>query len=126
RAEHADTAKSGHYPHVTIPPLPRKSRVEGRMIRWLTTTCACLALLFAAGARAQTVQVSGTVVDEAGLGIPGAAVQLASASRRELTTSGQNGAYTFSNVIQGSYQVAILVGFAPAHLRRHSEAHGRL
>jgi iron complex outermembrane receptor protein len=85
------------------------------MIRWLATTCACVALLFASGARAQTVQVSGTVVDEAGLGIPGATVQLASTSRRELTTSGQNGAYTFSNVIQGSYQVtATLVGFAPA------------
>ena len=75
------------------------------MIRWLTVACVCTALLCAAGARAQTAQVSGTVVDEAGLGVPGATVQLAGASRRELTISGQNGTYTFSNVAPGSYQL---------------------
>src|SRR6476646_6894571 len=93
----------------------RHSHLEGRMIRWLTATCVCMVLSFGAAAHAQSEQVSGTVVDGAGLGIPGATVQLASASRRELATSGQNGAYTFSNVTPGKYQlIATLVGFAPA------------
>ena len=74
-----------------------------------------MVLSFAAAAHAQTTQVSGTVVDEAGLGVPGASVQLVGASRRDLATSGQNGAYTFSNVAPGNYQLtATLVGFAPA------------
>ena len=85
------------------------------MIRWLTAACVCVVLSFGAAAHAQTAQVSGTVVDDSGLGVPGATVQLASASKRDITTSGQNGAYTFSNVAPGSYQVtATLVGFAPA------------
>src|SRR3954470_11950237 len=85
------------------------------MIRALTAACVTLVLLFAAVARAQTAQVSGTVVDEGGLGVPGATVQLASASRRDLATSGQNGAYTFSRIPPGNYQIsATLVGFAPA------------
>jgi hypothetical protein len=72
-------------------------------------------LSLGAVARAQTGQVSGTVVDEAGLGVPGATVQLSSPSRREFATSAQNGTYTFVNVSPGSYQVtATLVGFAPA------------
>ena len=84
------------------------------MIRWMTAACVCAVLSFAAVARAQTAQVSGTVVDEAGLGVPGATVQVASASRREFATSGQNGGYTFSNVAPGNYQLtATLVGFAP-------------
>jgi outer membrane receptor protein involved in Fe transport len=85
------------------------------MIRSLTAACVCMVLSFAAAAHAQTTQVSGTVVDEAGLGVPGASVQLVGASRRDLATSGQNGAYTFSNVAPGNYQLtATLVGFAPA------------
>jgi iron complex outermembrane receptor protein len=85
------------------------------MIRWVTAACTCIVLSLGAVARAQTGQVSGTVVDEAGLGIPGATVLLSSASRRELTTSGQNGTYAFLNVDPGSYQLtATLVGFAPA------------
>ena len=85
------------------------------MLRWLTAACACVVLAVATSARAQTVQVSGTVVDEAGLGVPGATVQLASASRRDIATSGQNGAYAFSNIPPGNYRVtATLVGFGPA------------
>jgi len=85
------------------------------MIRGLTAACVTLVLSFAAVARAQTAQVSGNVVDEGGLGVPGATVQLASSSRRDLATSGQNGAYTFSNIPPGNYQItATLVGFAPA------------
>ena len=85
------------------------------MIRWLTAACVCVVLSFGAAAHGQTAQVSGNVVDEAGLGVPGATVQLASTSRRELATSGQNGTYTFSNVVPGNYQLtATLVGFASA------------
>ncbi|HET9833319.1 MAG TPA: TonB-dependent receptor, partial [Vicinamibacterales bacterium] len=93
----------------------RNPPVEGRMIRWLIATCVCMVLSFAAAAHAQTALVSGTVVDEAGLGVPGATVQLASASRRDIVTSGQNGAYTFANITPGNYLLtATLVGFAPA------------
>ncbi len=85
------------------------------MMRWLIAACVCVALSFAGSAVAQTAQVSGTVVDETGLGVPGAIVQLTSATRRDIATSGQSGAYTFSNVPPGTYQLtATLVGFAPA------------
>jgi protocatechuate 3,4-dioxygenase beta subunit len=93
------------------------------MIRWLTAACVCVVLSFAAAAHAQTARVSGTVVDDSGLGVPGATVQLASASRRELATSGQNGTYTFSNIAPGNYQLtATLVGFAPAAVVASGEA----
>jgi len=83
------------------------------MVRWLTA--ACLVLSFAASARAQTAQVTGTVVDESGAGVPGATVSLAGRSNRELATSGQAGTYQFANVAPGTYQLtATIVGFAPA------------
>ena len=83
------------------------------MARWLAI--ACLVLACAVSARAQTAQVSGTVVDESGAGVPGATVQLAGASSRDFTTSGPGGAYQFSNIAVGTYEVtATLVGFAPA------------
>ena len=83
------------------------------MVRWLAV--ACLVLSGAVPARAQTVQVSGTVVDETGAGVPGATVQLAGPSSREFATSGQGGAYQFSSVAPGTYQLtATIVGFATA------------
>lgn len=82
------------------------------MLRWLAA--ACLVLFVAASAQAQTADVTGTVVDEQGAGVPGATVQLSGTSKRDFTTSGPDGAYRFSNVAVGSYDVsATLVGFAP-------------
>jgi outer membrane receptor protein involved in Fe transport len=82
------------------------------MIRWLATVC--LILTFSASARAQNAAISGTVVDESGAGVPGATVQL-TGPRRDLTTSGQGGAYRFSGLAGGTYQLTVtLVGFSRA------------
>ncbi len=82
------------------------------MIRWVAAVL--LVMSFAGSARAQGAQVSGTVVDESGAGVPGATVQLAGGSAREFATSGPGGVYTFSNTAPGAYSVtATLVGFAP-------------
>src|SRR3954452_9320449 len=76
---------------------------------------ACLLLSFTAYAFAQAVQVSGSVVDESGAGVPGASVQLTGPSTRQFATSGQGGAYQFSNIAPGTYQLtATVVGFAQA------------
>jgi len=48
------------------------------MARWLTIVCVIL--LYAVPTRAQTGQVTGTVMDPAGLGVPGATVQIAGAA----------------------------------------------
>jgi outer membrane receptor protein involved in Fe transport len=83
------------------------------MMRWLTIICVIL--MYAAPANAQTGQVTGAVVDPAGLGVPGATVQIAGAAGRELTTSGQTGSYRFSGLRSGTYRVtATLVGFSQA------------
>ena len=83
------------------------------MLRWFAAVC--LVLSVAASARAQTAQVTGTVVDEQGAGVPGATVQLTGPSGRSLTTTTTGGAYTFLNVAAGTYGVtATIVGFAPA------------
>jgi iron complex outermembrane receptor protein len=83
------------------------------MIRW--SVAGCLVLFFAVPAFAQSAQVAGTVVDETGAGVPGASVQLAGPSHRALTTSDVSGAYTFSNVAPGTYDLtATIVGFATA------------
>src|SRR5436190_9038121 len=87
--------------------------MEDRMIRVLAA--ACLVLSLAVSARAQTAEVTGTVVDEQGAGVPGATVQLSGTSKRDFTTAGPGGAYRFSNVAVGTYDLtATLVGFAPA------------
>jgi outer membrane receptor protein involved in Fe transport len=63
--------------------------------------------------RAQNVAVSGTVVDETGGGVPGATVELTGAGRRELTTTGQGGAFRITGVASGSYQLRVsLIGFS--------------
>src|SRR5712671_1999699 len=77
----------------------------GSMSRWWAT--AFLVLTLSAPARAQTAQVSGTVVDATGAGVPGAAVSLVGATSRQFTTSGAAGAYTFSNVASGKYTVTV-------------------
>ena len=77
------------------------------MIRWLAT--ACLILTFSVSVRAQNAAISGTVVDESGAGVPGATVQL-TGPRRELTTSGQGGAYRFSGLASGTYQLTVSLG----------------
>jgi len=83
------------------------------MARWLTIVCVIL--LYAVPTRAQTGQVTGTVVDPAGLGVPGATVQIAGAAGRDLTTSSQTGSYRFAGLKAGTYRVtATLVGFAQA------------
>ena len=64
------------------------------MIRWIAA--ACLVLTCSTVVRAQTAGISGTVVDETGGGVPGATVQLTGPSGRQLTTSGQSGAYRFA------------------------------
>jgi iron complex outermembrane receptor protein len=83
------------------------------MIRWLAA--ACLVLMFAAPVRGQTFGISGTIVDESGGGVPGATVQLTGPGGRQLTTSGQGGAYRFSGLASGTYQLTVsLVGFSQA------------
>src|SRR5712691_4607284 len=83
------------------------------MIRWFAA--ACLVLTFSAAARGQAVGISGIVVDESGAGVPGATVQLTGPAGRALTTSGQGGAYRFSGLASGTYQLTVsLVGFSRA------------
>jgi outer membrane receptor protein involved in Fe transport len=83
------------------------------MTRWLTIVC--VVLLYAVSAKAQSGQVTGTVVDPAGLGVPGATVQIAGAAGRDLTTSGTTGSYRFAGLKAGTYRVtASLVGFSQA------------
>ena len=83
------------------------------MARWFAAVCLVVAA--AVSAHAQTARVTGTVVDEQGAGVPGATVQLAGPSGRALSTTTTGGAYEFSNVAAGTYEVtATIVGFAPA------------
>ncbi len=83
------------------------------MLRSLAAVC--LVLFVAASARAQGAQITGTVVDEQGAGVPGASVQLSGKSSRAITTSATGGTYTFSNVAPGTYELtATVVGFATA------------
>src|SRR3954447_9736697 len=68
----------------------------------------------AARVSAQTATVTGTVVDQANLAVPGATVTLAGAAS-STTTSDPRGEYSFRDVPSGTYRVsATLVGFAPA------------
>jgi outer membrane receptor protein involved in Fe transport len=83
------------------------------MTRWLTIVCVIL--MYVVPAKAQTGQVSGTIVDQAGLAVPGATVQIAGAAGRDLTTSNQTGSYRFTGLKAGTYRVtATLVGFSQA------------
>lgn len=78
-------------------------------------SAALMLSMLSAAVSAQPADVSGTIVDETGGGVPGATVQLIGAGPRLTTTSGPEGAYRFTNVASGTYQVtASLPGFAQA------------
>src|SRR5581483_9428770 len=83
------------------------------MQRVVVALVAIVAL--AARASAQTATVSGTVVDQANLAVPGATVTLSGSPATATTTSDARGEYSFKEVPTGTYRVtASLVGFAPA------------
>jgi iron complex outermembrane receptor protein len=76
-----------------------------------------LALLCAltAPAAAQTATVSGTITDQSGAAVPGATVTIAGPGGAASTTSGSRGEYSFPNLANGTYRVAVtLPGFADA------------
>jgi iron complex outermembrane receptor protein len=77
---------------------------------------ALVAICALAGpASAQTATVTGTVVDQASLAVPGATVTLTGSAANATTTSDARGEYSFRDVPAGNYRVAAtLVGFAPA------------
>jgi iron complex outermembrane receptor protein len=71
--------------------------------------------LLGATAFAQTGSVGGTVVDQTGGVVPGAIVMLTGQSRRQSTTTGAMGQYSFGTVSAGIYEIDVLMpGFAPA------------
>jgi len=75
---------------------------------------ALLAVSVAAPALAQQATVTGVVTDPLGARVPNAAVTLTGGSQSKETKSGNDGAYSFTNVAPGLYQVvATLSGFQP-------------
>jgi outer membrane receptor protein involved in Fe transport len=75
----------------------------------------CLLLLLPTYVFAQSVTVSGAVVDTSGGVVPGATVVLTGPGGSQTTVSGAEGEYSFRNVAAGTYQVTVtLAGFAPA------------
>jgi outer membrane receptor protein involved in Fe transport len=75
----------------------------------------CLLLSFPTYVFAQSVTVSGAVVDSSGAVVPGATVVLAGPGGSQTTVSGAEGEYSFRNVAAGTYRVTVtLAGFAPA------------
>lgn len=93
-------ALAAHIPAGAAPPL----------------AAAIAAMLILAGpAWAQTVTVSGTVLDQSGAFVSGATVQIAGAGTRASAISGPRGEYSFKNVSEGTYQITVtLDGFSPA------------
>ena len=73
-----------------------------------------LLLMLAAPVAAQTASVSGTITDQSGGAVPGATVTLTGPGGTASTTSGARGEYSFANLANGTYRVAVtLSGFAP-------------
>ena len=73
-----------------------------------------LVLALAAPVAAQTATVSGTITDQSGGAVPGATVTLTGPGGTASTTSGPRGEYSFANLANGTYRVAVtLSGFAP-------------
>jgi outer membrane receptor protein involved in Fe transport len=73
-----------------------------------------LFLVLSAPVYAQTGIISGSVTDESGGVVPGAAVTL-TGPRSQTTTTGPTGEYRFANLPAGTYQISVLLsGFAPA------------
>jgi outer membrane receptor for ferrienterochelin and colicins len=63
---------------------------------------------------AQSVIVTGTVVDETGGRVPGAAVTMIGANGRAFGTTDSNGEYRFTDIEPGDYEISVMVmGFAP-------------
>ncbi len=82
------------------------------MLRSLYTLA--LLLILAAPVAAQTASVSGTVTDQSGGAVPGATVTLTGPGGTASTTSGARGEYSFANLANGTYRIAVtLSGFAP-------------
>src|SRR5690349_5352851 len=74
-----------------------------------------IALTATLGAQATGSQVTGTVLDEQGAAIPGAAVTLHGSDATFHFTTAPDGGYRFVNIEPGTYRVsAELAGFAPA------------
>lgn len=74
-----------------------------------------LFIAFAVAVSAQTVSVSGTVTDEAGLVVPGATITLTGGAVHQTTTSSSRGEYTFAGVPAGTYEITVaLPGFTTA------------
>jgi outer membrane receptor for ferrienterochelin and colicin len=77
----------------------------------------CLLLLLPTYVFAQSVTVSGAVVDTSGGVVPGATVVLTGPGGSQTTVSGAEGEYSFRNVAAGTYQVTVtLAGFASANV----------
>jgi outer membrane receptor protein involved in Fe transport len=75
---------------------------------------ACLVLLSAVPASAQSGAVAGTVADQSGALIPGATVTLSGPDGRHSVTTSATGDYRFLEVAPGTYEVSVLMpGFAP-------------
>src|SRR5262245_5845281 len=72
-----------------------------------------LLLALTVPAAAQTASVSGTVLDQSGGVVPGAAVVLTGQGARISTVSGSRGEYGFTGVAPGTYQITVtLLGFS--------------
>jgi outer membrane receptor protein involved in Fe transport len=72
-----------------------------------------LACVHAAPASAQTASVSGTVIDQSGAAVPGAAVTLTGGLDATTATTGAAGDFIFRNVAAGTYRITVaLAGFA--------------
>ena len=78
-----------------------------------TLLALAAACAIALPASAQTATVTGTVIDQSNLAVPGATIALSGSSANATTTSGARGEYTFRNVPNGTYKLTVtLVGFA--------------
>src|SRR5436305_10740356 len=88
------------------------------MRRWLCALVTVIATsTFVAPAAAQPVR--GVVVDQTGLPLPGATVQLRDGSTVTATvTSGPDGTFTFEAALAGTTIVAALDGFETTSVRR--------
>ena len=81
--------------------------------RWFAVVVMSAALLGASGAAAQELygSVVGSVQDNSGAVIPGASVQLTNRETNLVltTVSNDTGAYTFTNVLPGTYEVKVML-----------------
>ena len=82
----------------------------GQVVR--ASILGLLALSFSAPsavAQTETAQVSGTVRDPTGAIVPGAKVALKSAGTAftRTTTASDNGLYTFTSILPGSYDMSV-------------------